>query len=164
MEARKIRISGTVQGVGFRPFVFRLAARHGIRGWVCNTSGSVEITAEGDPAALDQFTAALRGEAPPLARIDSLEIDGAPAAGYSAFEIRTSVPRPGDFQPVTPDIALCDDCARELFDPDDRRYLYPFINCTNCGPRLTIIRDVPYDRPRTSMAPFAMCPECKAEY
>ncbi len=164
MEARRIRISGTVQGVGFRPFVYNLAARLGIRGWVCNTSGSVEITAEGDAAELDQFTAALRAEAPPLAHIDSLEWETLPAAGYSAFEIRASVPRPGDFQPVTPDIAICGDCARELLDPDDRRYLYPFINCTNCGPRLTIIRDVPYDRPRTSMAPFAMCPECKTEY
>jgi hydrogenase maturation protein HypF len=164
MQARKIRINGTVQGVGFRPFVYTLAARHGIRGWVCNTSGSVEIAAEGDPAALAEFAAALRREAPPLARIDSLETEAVPAAGYSAFEIRASVPQPGAFQPLSPDIALCADCERELFDPGDRRYLYPFINCTNCGPRLTIIRDVPYDRPLTSMAPFAMCPDCRAEY
>ena len=164
MEARRIRISGTVQGVGFRPFVFNLAARHRVRGWICNTSGSVEIAAEGDAAELEVFTAALRREAPPLARIDSLEWETSPAAGYPAFEIRASLPRPGDFQPVAPDIALCADCARELLDPRDRRYLYPFINCTNCGPRLTIIRDMPYDRPLTSMAPFAMCPECKKEY
>jgi hydrogenase maturation protein HypF len=164
MDARKIRLSGTVQGVGFRPFVFSLAARYGLRGWVCNTSGAVEIAAEGDGAALEQFTAALRSEAPPLARIDALEWEAVPAAGYTAFAIRASVPQPGAFQPVAPDIALCADCERELFDPDDRRYLYPFINCTNCGPRLTIIRDIPYDRPLTSMAPFAMCPDCKAEY
>ncbi len=164
MDARRIRVSGTVQGVGFRPFVFNLAARLGVRGWVSNTSGSVEIAAEGEPAALEAFTARLRADAPPLARIDTLEWEAAPAVGYTAFEIRASLPQPGEFQPVSPDIALCDDCARELLDPRDRRYLYPFINCTNCGPRLTIIRDVPYDRPLTSMAPFAMCPQCRAEY
>jgi hydrogenase maturation protein HypF len=164
MDARRIRVSGTVQGVGFRPFVHRLAARLGIRGWVRNTSRMVEISAEGEAARLDAFIAALRSEAPPLARIDSLEWDPVPPAGHSAFEIRPSAPDPDAFQPVSPDIAICPDCERELFDPNDRRYLYPFINCTNCGPRLTIIRDVPYDRPRTSMAPFAMCPECRAEY
>jgi hydrogenase maturation protein HypF len=164
MDAIKIRISGTVQGVGFRPFVHNLAARHGLSGWVCNTSGSVEIVAEGDAPALASFTAALRAEAPPLAQIDSLDYETIPAAGYAAFEIRASVSQPGAFQPVAPDIALCPDCERELFDPNDRRYLYPFINCTNCGPRLTIIRDIPYDRPLTSMAPFEMCPRCRAEY
>jgi hydrogenase maturation protein HypF len=164
MDAIKIRVSGTVQGVGFRPFVHHLAARLQLRGWVCNTSGSVEIAAEGETAALTAFTAALRAEAPPLAQIDSLEWESIPAAGYSAFEIRASVSQPGGIQPVAPDIALCADCERELFDPDDRRYLYPFINCTNCGPRLTIIRDIPYDRPLTSMAPFEMCPRCRAEY
>jgi hydrogenase maturation protein HypF len=131
MDARKIRISGTVQGVGFRPFVHNLAARQRVRGWVCNTSGSVEIVAEGEAEALETFTAALRAEAPPLAQIDSLEWESIPAAGYSAFEIRASVPEPGGFQPIAPDIALCADCERELFDPQDRRYLYPFINCTN---------------------------------
>jgi hydrogenase maturation protein HypF len=164
MDARRIRVSGTVQGVGFRPFVFNLAARLGLRGWVCNTSGSVEIVAEGGTPALEEFTARLRAEAPPLARIDSLDWESIAPSGFSAFEIRASIPQPGEFQPVAPDIALCADCARELLDPRDRRYLYPFINCTNCGPRLTIIRDVPYDRPRTSMAPFAMCPPCRAEY
>jgi hydrogenase maturation protein HypF len=164
MDARKIRISGTVQGVGFRPFVHNLAARHGLAGWVCNTSGSVEIVIEGDSPALAAFTAALRAKAPPLAQIDSLEWEAIPSAGYSWFEIRASIPQPGDFQPIAPDIALCPDCERELFDPSDRRYLYPFINCTNCGPRLTIIRDIPYDRPRTSMAPFEMCARCRAEY
>jgi hydrogenase maturation protein HypF len=164
MDARKIRVSGTVQGVGFRPFVFNLAGRLGVRGWVCNTSGSVEIAAEGEPGALAEFTARLRGDSPPLARIDRLEWEAVPAIGYSVFEIRASLPQPGEFQPVAPDIALCEDCARELLDPRDRRYLYPFINCTNCGPRLTIIRDMPYDRPLTSMAPFAMCPPCRTEY
>jgi hydrogenase maturation protein HypF len=164
MDARKIRISGTVQGVGFRPFVYNLAARRRLRGWVTNTSGSVEIAAEGEAADLDAFIAALRAEAPPLARIDALDWEQVPATGYAAFEIRASIAQPGAFQPVSPDIALCADCERELFDPADRRYLYPFINCTNCGPRLTIIRDVPYDRPLTSMAPFEMCPDCRAEY
>jgi len=164
MDARRIRVSGTVQGVGFRPFVFNLAARLDVRGWVCNTSGSVEIVAEGGTPALEDFTARLRAEAPRLARIDSLDWESIAPSGFSVFEIRASIPQPGEFQPVAPDIALCADCARELLDPRDRRYLYPFINCTNCGPRLTIIRDVPYDRPRTSMAPFAMCPPCRAEY
>ncbi len=164
MDAIKIRISGTVQGVGFRPFVRNLAERHHLRGWVCNTSGSVEIAAEGEAAALAAFTAALRAEAPPLAQIDELEWQSVPAAGLPAFEIRASVSQDGGFQPVAPDIAVCPDCERELFDPDDRRHLYPFINCTNCGPRLTIIRDIPYDRARTSMAPFEMCPRCRAEY
>jgi hydrogenase maturation protein HypF len=164
MNAIKIRISGTVQGVGFRPFVRNLAARHNLCGWVCNTSGSVEIAAEGEAAALAAFTAALRAEAPPLARIDSLVWEPAPAAGFSTFEIRASVSQEGDFQPIAPDIAICADCERELFEPADRRYLYPFINCTNCGPRLTIIRDIPYDRARTSMAPFSMCARCRAEY
>jgi hydrogenase maturation protein HypF len=164
MDARKIRISGIVQGVGFRPFVFNLAGRLGVRGWVCNTSGSVEIAAEGEPGALAEFTARLRLDAPPLARIDNLAWEAAEPGGYSVFEIRASLPQPGEFQPVAPDIALCDDCARELLDPRDRRYLYPFINCTNCGPRLTIIRDMPYDRGLTSMAGFAMCPPCRAEY
>ncbi len=164
MDARKIRVSGTVQGVGFRPFVFNLAARLGVRGWVSNTSGSVEIVAEGGSEALEDFTARLRAEAPPLARVDLLEWELIPPAFFPAFEIRASLSQVGEFQPVAPDIALCADCERELLDPRDRRYLYPFINCTNCGPRLTIIRDVPYDRPLTSMAPFAMCPRCRAEY
>jgi len=164
MDARRIRVSGTVQGVGFRPFVFNLAGRLDVRGWVSNTSGAVEIGAEGERSALEEFTARLRSEAPPLAHIDSLEWKTVPAAGYSSFEIRASIPQTGEFQPVAPDIALCADCARELLSPRDRRYLYPFINCTNCGPRLTIIRDVPYDRPLTSMAPFAMCPRCREEY
>jgi hydrogenase maturation protein HypF len=164
MDARKIRVSGTVQGVGFRPFVYNLAARLGVRGWVCNTSSAVEVMAEGEPASLEEFTALLRRDAPSLAIIDSLEWEPIPAVGYSTFEIRASLSRADDFQPVSPDIALCADCARELLDPRDRRYLYPFINCTRCGPRLTIIRDVPYDRPLTSMAPFAMCPACHGEY
>lgn len=164
MDARKIRVSGIVQGVGFRPFVFNLATRLGVRGWVCNTSSSVEIVAEGESATLEEFTALLRRDAPPLARIDSLTWEPAAPARHAAFEIRDSLPHAGEFQPVSPDIALCADCSRELFDPCNRRYLYPFINCTNCGPRLTIIRDVPYDRQLTSMAPFPMCPACRAEY
>ena len=164
MDARRIRVSGTVQGVGFRPFVFNLAGRLDVHGWVANTSGAVEIGVEGERSALEEFTARLRSEAPPLAHIDNLEWKAVPAVGYSSFEIRASIPQTGEFQPVAPDIALCDDCARELLSPRDRRYLYPFINCTNCGPRLTIIRDVPYDRPLTSMAPFPMCPRCRKEY
>ncbi len=163
-QARHIWITGVVQGVGFRPFVYGLATRHGLTGWVCNTSAGVEIVAEGPSAALDAFVTGLTAEAPPLARIERVEVTEVPPNGFERFEIRHSVAQEGAFQPVSPDIAICDDCLRELFDPSDRRYRYPFINCTNCGPRFTIIRDIPYDRPKTTMAPFVMCPDCQAEY
>jgi len=166
---RAISVRGVVQGVGFRPFVYRLAHEHGLAGWVLNHSGGVEIEVEGPAAALVAFVRDLEEKAPPLARIESVEVADAPLAGYTTFEIRHSVAEAGDrrsrfYQLISPDIATCPDCLRELLDPADRRYRYPFTNCTNCGPRFTIIADVPYDRPLTTMRDFCMCPQCQAEY
>jgi hydrogenase maturation protein HypF len=164
LRALQIHITGVVQGVGFRPFVYGLAIRHQLVGWVCNTSAGVDIEVEGGAEALEQFVEALTAEAPPLARIEDVTVKEIPVNGYTAFSIRHSQAQPGAFQPISPDICICDDCLRELFDPSDRRYRYPFINCTNCGPRFTIIQDIPYDRPKTTMAAFEMCPDCRAEY
>jgi hydrogenase maturation protein HypF len=160
----RIHITGVVQGVGFRPFVYGLATRYGLRGWVCNTSAGVDIAVDGAPEVLAQFVEDLSTLAPPLAHIDSVEVAEIASNGFTTFEIHHSVANPADFMPISPDIALCADCRRELFDPADRRYLYPFINCTNCGPRFTIIKDIPYDRPFTTMADFVMCEDCAAEY
>ena len=161
---REINVRGVVQGVGFRPFVYRLAREHGLTGWVLNHSGGVEIEVEGTPLALDLFECDLEEKAPPLARIEGVESATSDAAGYVTFEIRHSVRKEGHYQLVSPDIATCADCRRELLDPADRRYRYPFTNCTNCGPRFTIITDIPYDRPLTTMRDFAMCAECQTEY
>ena len=163
-KAVKISIRGIVQGVGFRPFVYQLASRHELRGWVCNTSRDVKIEAEGPEEALGQFLIDLRTNAPPLSRIDALEYNDIAPPGFTAFEIRKSIPEPGQYQLISPDLATCPACHNELFDPRDRRFGYPFTNCTDCGPRLTIIKDIPYDRPMTTMAPFTMCPECQSEY
>jgi hydrogenase maturation protein HypF len=160
----RIHILGIVQGVGFRPFIYSLAHRHTLAGWVKNTSAGVEIEVEGPPATLAEFVAAIRAELPPLARIDSLEVVHAAAQGMSGFMILESEAIPGAFQPISPDVGLCPDCLAEMYTPSDRRYVYPFINCTNCGPRFTIIADIPYDRPNTTMAPFPMCPDCRREY
>lgn len=164
LRGASIHISGIVQGVGFRPFVYGLATRLALLGWVRNTSAGVDIEVEGPPAALQAFITGLTDEAPPLARIDELVVQPRPADGFQSFEIVHSQPVDGAFQPISPDVSICPDCQRELFDPLDRRYRYPFINCTNCGPRFTIIEDIPYDRPKTTMASFPLCPECAAEY
>jgi len=161
---KQVSVRGVVQGVGFRPFVYRLAHDHQLTGWVLNHSGGVEIEVEGPAPALDAFVHDLTAQAPPLARIVAVEVSDAPPKGHSAFEIRHSVAQEGRYQLISPDIATCGDCLRELLDPGDRRYRYPFTNCTNCGPRFTIIRDIPYDRPLTTMQPFAMCPACQREY
>ncbi len=161
---KHIHITGVVQGVGFRPFVYGLATRYALRGWVCNTSAGVDIEVDGPGDTLDRFVAALTAEAPPLARIDSVVVSEIESNGFTSFEIRHSASHPDDFLPISPDITLCADCKRELFDPADRRYLYPFINCTNCGPRFTIIKDIPYDRPFTTMVDFVMCEDCAKEY
>jgi hydrogenase maturation protein HypF len=161
---KQISVRGVVQGVGFRPFVYRLAHDHGLTGWVLNHSGGVEIEVEGAPVALDAFVHDLTSQAPPLARIVGVQVNDAPPDGYQRFEIRHSVAEEGRYQLISPDIATCSDCLRELLDPKDRRYRYPFTNCTNCGPRFTIIRDIPYDRPLTTMQPFTMCPDCQREY
>lgn len=160
----RIHITGIVQGVGFRPFVYNLAARLELKGWVRNTSAGVDIEVDGEKDVLDSFVKSLRDEAPRLSRIDELTASFGPAGGFRSFDILHSEAMEGAFQPISPDVSICDDCLRELFDPSDRRYRYPFINCTNCGPRFTIIKDIPYDRPKTTMAPFAMCPDCEKEY
>jgi hydrogenase maturation protein HypF len=153
-----------VQGVGFRPFVRNLAVAHDLAGWVRNTSAGVEIEVEGPPDDLNAFVDELVSRAPPRAQIEEISVRDIPANGGDRFAILESRPRPDAYQLVSPDIATCDDCLSELFDPDDRRSLYPFINCTNCGPRYTIIRDIPYDRPKTTMRAFRMCPACRSEY
>ncbi len=164
LSAIRLTVTGVVQGVGFRPFVYGLAARLDLKGWVCNTSSGVTIEVEGYPEAVGEFQIALTRDAPPLARIERVVADSLPPQGLAQFEIRESRSEAGAFQPISPDISICPGCLRELFDPADRRYLYPFINCTNCGPRFTIIKDIPYDRPQTTMAPFEMCHDCAHEY
>lgn len=161
---KRIHIQGIVQGVGFRPFVYRLAQRFTLSGQVSNTSAGVDIEVDGRADQLAAFASALVGEAPPLARIDELCIEDRPANGFQSFAISPSRAIDGTYQPVSPDMGICDDCLRELFDPRDRRYRYPFINCTHCGPRFTIIRRMPYDRPSTTMAAFPVCPACAAEF
>jgi len=162
--ARQIRINGIVQGVGFRPFVHQLARRHHLRGHVANTASGVLLHVEGAAGRLEAFLRDLSNRKPPLAHIVEMTVDAAEPAGYSDFSILKS--EGGDHRAtlISPDVAVCDDCLAELFDPDDRRFHYPFINCTNCGPRYTIIDDIPYDRPHTSMRLFTMCPRCQAEY
>ena len=159
-----IHITGIIQGVGFRPFVYNLARRYSLNGWVKNTSAGVDIQVDGSSEVLAVFIADLQNQTPPLAHIDSFTVQECPTNGFHSFEIIDSESIPLAFQPVSPDISICPDCLRELFDPEDRRYHYPFINCTNCGPRFTIIRDIPYDRPNTTMSGFTLCPECAAEY
>jgi len=164
MNGLQVHITGIVQGVGFRPFVYNLATRLQLNGWVRNTSAGVDIEVDGEQDVLDAFVKALRDEAPPLSRIDELTASFCPANGFTSFDIVHSESVEGTFQPISPDVAICDDCLRELFDPNDRRYRYPFINCTNCGPRFTIIKDIPYDRPKTTMVGFKLCPDCEKEY
>lgn len=164
-----IHVTGIVQGVGMRPFVYREAMAHGICGWVLNAGDGVHIEAHAPADALDAFVAALSEHAPAAARVEHVEVVDLGPGGWSAadeqgFRIVASQDQTAHTTLVSPDIATCDDCLRELFDPADRRYHYPFINCTNCGPRFTIIRSLPYDRAATSMDCFPMCPECAAEY
>lgn len=164
-----IHVTGIVQGVGMRPFVYREAMAHGICGWVLNAGDGVHIEAHAPADALDAFVAALSEHAPAAARVEHVEVVDLGPGGWSAadeqgFRIVASQDQTTHTTLVSPDIATCDDCLRELFDPADRRYHYPFINCTNCGPRFTIIRSLPYDRAATSMDCFPMCPKCAAEY
>ena len=164
-----IHVTGIVQGVGMRPFVYREAMAHGICGWVLNAGDGVHIEAHAPADALDAFIAALSEHAPAAARVEHVEVvdlaaNGWDAANEQSFRIVASQDQTAHTTLVSPDIATCDDCLRELFDPADRRYHYPFINCTNCGPRFTIIRSLPYDRAATSMDCFPMCPKCAAEY
>jgi hydrogenase maturation protein HypF len=160
----KLTVRGAVQGVGFRPFVFRLATERGLAGWVNNSPQGVFIEVEGPRAELEKFLLRLETEKPPRSFIQSLEASWLDPVGYAAFEIRPSETGGNKTALVLPDIATCPDCLREIFDPKNRRHRYPFTNCTNCGPRFSIIESLPYDRANTSMKAFTMCPECQTEY
>jgi len=164
MKSLRVTVRGVVQGVGFRPFIYRLAHERSLVGWVRNTSGSVEIEVEGEEPAVARFVEEIRESAPPMAKIEEVTSSPIPHQGYTSFEIIESRPEPGEYQLVSPDIATCEACRQEVFSPEDRRYRYPFTNCTNCGPRFTIIEGVPYDRPLTTMKKFTMCPRCQKEY
>src|SRR5690348_9154731 len=164
IQRRRILVRGIVQGVGFRPFVYALALRWRLAGFVLNDSQGVTIEVEGSVESLESFQQALRDEAPPLARIDSIAIELIAPCHESGFSITHSQRGSERHALISPDSATCDNCLRELFDPADRRYRYPFINCTNCGPRFTIVQDVPYDREKTTMRVFPMCSACRSEY
>jgi hydrogenase maturation protein HypF len=160
----RVRVHGTVQGVGFRPYVHRLAGELGLAGFVLNDARGVLLEAEGDAVAVRGFLARLAPESPPLSVVEGILVEDREPNGAGGFEIRSSPRGEGADAPVTADSATCGDCLAELMDPADRRYRYPFINCTNCGPRFTIVRGVPYDRPLTTMSGFEMCADCRAEY
>lgn len=163
---QRVTVTGVVQGVGFRPFVHRIATELGLAGFVGNDSGAVFLEVQGRAARVAEFGRRLRAQAPPLARITAVRVADVAAdpACPTEFRIVSSQSAPGTTTPIPPDIAVCDDCLAELFDPHDRRYRHPFVTCTNCGPRFTIIRGLPYDRPATTMSAFAMCARCAAEY
>src|SRR3954468_18562880 len=163
MSARLIRVRGLVQGVGFRPFVYLLARAHGLNGWVLNGENGVEIHVEGAEASLDKFISSLKREPPPAAQVSSLEVVGSDPAGLADFTIRESQRSIKPSVRISPDLPICDACLKELFDPNDPRYLYPYINCTNCGPRLTVIASLPYDRCRTTMRHWDLDPFCAAQ-
>jgi hydrogenase maturation protein HypF len=164
LKLASISIRGIVQGVGLRPFVYGLAVEHNLKGWVYNTSEDVRIEVEGEAEAIKQFERELETKAPPLAHIENVTIEYHPPLGYKNFEIRQSQTLEGKYQLISPDVATCQACLVELLNPEDRRYHYPFTNCTNCGPRFTIIEDMPYDRPQTTMRYFQMCSQCQAEH
>ena len=159
-----ITVGGTVQGVGFRPFIYQLAAAHSLSGWVCNTGDGVLIEVEGPAPILQQFYTDITGKAPPLARIADISYEPMPVLQETTFRIVESSGRSQSKAGIPPDIATCADCRADISAPANRRYQYPFTNCTNCGPRFTIIRALPYDRPLTTMRDFIMCPDCQAEY
>ena len=163
-RALVLHVRGVVQGVGFRPFVHRLAARHGLAGRVRNETGAVRIEVEGVAGEVDRFVEELRSEAPPLARIDELVVEPREPVHACGFEVEASVSDGRGRLPVSPDVALCDACHAELLDPADRRFRYPFTTCTDCGPRFTVIDTMPYDRERTSMQVFTQCDACLREY
>lgn len=163
-DALFVRVKGVVQGVGFRPFVHRLALRHALDGWVRNRADGVEIAIEGEHEELHAFVRELRSDAPPLARIDELLTELREPNDIGAFRIIPSEDASDQRQPVAPDVAMCEACEQELYDPANRRYRYPFITCTDCGPRYSVIERMPYDRERTSMRAFVQCTECLTEY
>jgi len=160
----RITIEGIVQGVGFRPFIYKLAQSNSLKGYVLNNERGVEIEVEGEGAAIKKFLREIPALLPPQAHIVSLRAEELPPVNFTDFHIRASTAQDQRTALIAPDMAICKDCLEELFNPLDRRYRYPFINCTNCGPRYTIIDDIPYDRPKTSMKNFCMCEACQAEY
>jgi hydrogenase maturation protein HypF len=161
----RIRVTGIVQGVGFRPFIYSLASRFGLTGHVLNDSHGVLIEVQGDPTTVESFAREIRPEAPPLSSVEEVDLDWIEEVpGERGFSISQSVSENTKRALVSPDVATCEECLAEVLDSDDRRYLYPFTNCTNCGPRLTIVKDLPYDRPLTTMSDFTMCPDCQREY
>lgn len=164
LGARFLTVRGVVQGVGFRPFVFRLARDHGLAGWVLNDAGGVQIHVEGPEEALDRFVREIGSDPPPAACIAGLEVSPATVEGHASFTIRTSEAGDRPTVRISPDLAVCGACLRELFDPSDRRFGYPYINCTDCGPRFTILLGLPYDRPLTTMRDWPMCADCAREY
>ena len=164
MSRVRARVEGTVQGVGFRPYVYRLAGELGVAGHVLNDARGVVVEVEAPPETVQRFLARLPLEAPPLATVERVTSEPLEELGELGFSIRESPAGGEPLAAVTPDSATCPDCLAELFDPGDRRFRYPFVNCTNCGPRFTIVRDVPYDRPNTTMAGFEMCSACRREY
>jgi len=166
MKIRKnILIKGIVQGVGFRPFIHKLVQNYNLSGWVLNSNQGVEIEVEGNTEEINNFVNDIKEKLPPLARIEKIEVNELPLVGYKGFSIKKSIVKEEDsFVLVSPDISICEDCLQELFDPNNRRFRYPFINCTNCGPRFTIIKDIPYDRKKTTMNNFKMCSLCQGEY
>lgn len=162
---QKITIHGIVQGVGFRPFVHKLVRENRLTGWICNSNRGVEMEIEGEERAMQHMIEEMKNHLPPLALIEDMQVEKLPLLGFSGFSIQES--NSNHRHPVIlipPDISICDDCLKELTNSSDRRYQYPFINCTNCGPRFSIIQDMPYDRDKTTMKNFSMCPECYAEY
>lgn len=164
ISRRRLIVTGAVQGVGFRPFVYTLARSLGLTGTVANTPQGAAVEIEGAADALGQFERRLAAELPAPGRVDTMSRVDLPATGAVEFVIIDSHVEGALTAEVLPDLATCDDCLRELFNPDDRRYRYPFLNCTHCGPRVTIVTGLPYDRANTTMRAFALCPECSAEY
>ena len=160
----RIVVRGVVQGVGFRPYIYRLACEHGLKGWVLNSTEGVIVEAEGDKKELEKFIQGIPLKAPPLAVVERGEVNWLPPVGFTSFIVEHSSEDTAGFVLISPDISICSDCFKELFDPDDSRFRYPFTNCTNCGPRFTIIEDIPYDRPKTTMRVFTMCQHCSDEY
>src|SRR5688500_994484 len=164
MESRRLRIRGIVQGVGFRPFIFKLAQRYGLTGSVMNSPEGVEITIEGSAGVIQAFVSELRERPPSAARIDEVSEERLAPFGLTEFKIHESdqTGRPSTL--LSPDLPVCDDCVRELFDPSDRRFRYPYINCANCGPRFSLTTALPYDRECTTMAAWPMCRDCQREF
>jgi hydrogenase maturation protein HypF len=164
VQRLRLTLRGAVQGVGFRPFVYRLATEMSLTGWVLNSSSGLVVEVEGPEDALRRFEERIERERPAVSVVTTRESAWIPAVGSTRFEIHASDADTGKSVNVLPDLATCADCRNELFDPANRRFQYPFTNCTNCGPRYTIVVDIPYDRPNTTMRDFVLCPACKEEY